>query len=118
MINTAAVVFTVLLLLLLGRWWSRDIRRRESFAAQLSAQIDARTAELADLGQHMSRVVEAEKHALARELHDELGGLLVAMRIDMAQLRRRKLGDLDQDSSHAAKGSSSPWHRAWNSSAA
>jgi signal transduction histidine kinase len=89
MVNTAAVLFTVALLLVLGLLASRDIRRRETFAAQLTAQIDARTAELADLGQHMSRVVEKEKYALARELHDELGGLLVAMRIDMAQLRKK-----------------------------
>lgn len=88
-INAAATVFTLLVLLFLGLLASRDIRRRESFASQLSAQIDERTAELEDLSRHMSRVVEAEKHALARELHDELGGVLVAMRIDLAQLRKR-----------------------------
>ena len=68
---------------------SRDLRRRESYAGQLAGEIEARTAELRDLSQHMSRVAESEKHALARELHDELGGLLVAMRMDIAQLRKR-----------------------------
>ena len=37
----------------------------------------------------MLRIAEREKSALARELHDELGGLLVATRMDLAQLRRR-----------------------------
>lgn len=88
-INFSGMAFTVALLLALGLLASRDIRRRETFAAQLVAQIDERTAELQDLSQHMSRVAESEKHALARELHDELGGLLVAMRIDLSQLRKR-----------------------------
>jgi len=88
-INLASMAFTVLLLLVVGLLATRDIRRRETFASQLVAQIDERTAELQDLSRHMSRVAESEKHALARELHDELGGLLVAMRIDLAQLRKR-----------------------------
>lgn len=88
-INFSSMAFTILLLLILGLLASRDIRRREGFATQLATQIDARTAALRDLSRHMSRVAESEKHALARELHDELGGLLVAMRIDLAQLRKR-----------------------------
>src|SRR5690606_69716 len=71
---------------------TRDIRRRESFATSLATQIDARTAELRDLSRHMSRVAEAEKHALARELHDELGGLLVVMRMDISQIRKQLSG--------------------------
>jgi len=96
-INTCSLVFTILLLLVLGLLVTRDIRRRNIFATQLAAQIDLRTAELRDLGLHMSHVAEAEKHALARELHDELGGLLVAMRMDIAQLRKRlaQPGDAD-----------------------
>jgi signal transduction histidine kinase len=45
----------------------------------------------------MSRVAEAEKHALARELHDELGGLLVAMRMDISQIRKRLGPTVDGD---------------------
>ncbi len=45
----------------------------------------------------MSRVAEAEKHALARELHDELGGLLVAMRMDISQIRKRQPDPADPD---------------------
>lgn len=89
LINLGSMLFTVALLLVVGLLATRDIRRRETFATQLVAQIDERTAELQDLSRHMSRVAESEKHALARELHDELGGLLVAMRIDLAQLRKR-----------------------------
>lgn len=88
-ISLAGTVFTIAVLVVLGLLATRDIRRRETFATQLATQIDERTAELRDLSRHMSRVAENEKHALARELHDELGGLLVAMRMDISQLRKR-----------------------------
>lgn len=96
-INTGNLVFTVLLLLVLGLLATRDIRRRNIFAAQLASQIDDRTAELRELSLHMSRVAENEKHALARELHDELGGLLVAMRMDINLIRRRLGVSTDPD---------------------
>jgi signal transduction histidine kinase len=89
LINTGNLVFTIGILLVLGLLVARDIRRRESYARELATQIEARTFEIRDLSQHMSRVAESEKHALSRELHDELGGLLVAMRMDLAQLRRQ-----------------------------
>ncbi len=89
LINTCNLVFTIGILLILGLLATRDIRRRNSFATLLATQIDSRTSELRDLSLHMSRVAETEKHALARELHDELGGLLVAMRMDVSQLRKR-----------------------------
>jgi len=89
MISLGSMVFTILVLMTLGLLATRDIRRRESFATDLASQIDERTTELRDLSRHMSRVAEAEKYALARELHDELGGVLVAMRMDISQIRKR-----------------------------
>jgi signal transduction histidine kinase len=88
-INTGNLVFTIGILLALGLLVTRDIRRRESYARDLATQIEARTFEIRDLSRHMSRVAESEKSALSRELHDELGGLLVAMRMDLTQLRRQ-----------------------------
>jgi signal transduction histidine kinase len=88
-INFLGTLFTLVVLLVLGLLASRDLRRREVYAAQLAGEIEMRTRELRELSQHMSRVVELEKYALARELHDELGGLLVSMRMDISQLRKR-----------------------------
>lgn len=96
-INVCSMVFTIGVLVILGLLATRDIRRREGFAADLATQIDVRTSELKDLSRHMSRVAESEKHALARELHDELGGLLVAMRMDIAQIRKRLGPTTDPD---------------------
>src|SRR5690606_18873608 len=88
-IGFGGMLFTIAVLVVLGLLATRDIRRRESFTTDLAAQIEARTAELRDLSRHMSRVAEAEKRTLARELHDELGGVLVAMRMDISQIRKR-----------------------------
>jgi signal transduction histidine kinase len=97
LISLAGAIFTCGVLVLTGLLASRDIRRRNEFATQLAQQVDARTAELQDLSEHMSTVSEAEKHALARELHDELGGLLVAIRMDLSQIRRRLGSGNDAD---------------------
>jgi signal transduction histidine kinase len=88
-INLASTIFTLGLLLVLGLLATREIRRRQDAAIELERLVEQRTAEVDDLSRHMVRIGELEKAALARELHDELGGLLVAMRMDLAQLRRR-----------------------------
>jgi len=55
----------------------------------LEVQVDGRTRELTHLAQHLQRVREEERGHLARELHDELGGLLTAAKLDVARLKRR-----------------------------
>ena len=56
---------------------------------KLEVQVDRRTRELTDLAQHLQRVREDERSHLARELHDELGGLLTAAKLDVARVRKR-----------------------------
>jgi signal transduction histidine kinase len=53
-----------------------------------------RARSLSSLCTHLQQNSEREKSLLARTLHDELGGLLVATKMDMAWLRR-KLDDPD-----------------------
>jgi len=50
-----------------------------------------RTATLAQLATHLQQVREEERGHLARELHDELGALLTAAKLDVARLKS-KLG--------------------------
>jgi signal transduction histidine kinase len=73
-----------------------DMRRRARQAAalrdqklELELQVEARTSELTALSTHLQGVSEQEKSALSRELHDELGGLLVAARMDLSWLQQR-----------------------------
>jgi signal transduction histidine kinase len=56
---------------------------------ELERQATLRTAELTALSTHLQGVSEQEKSALSRELHDELGGLLVAARMDVSWLQQR-----------------------------
>ena len=56
---------------------------------ELEQQVESRTRELTALSTHLQGVSEQEKSALSRELHDELGGLLVAARMDLSWLQQR-----------------------------
>ena len=49
----------------------------------------ARTAQLKELALHLQTVREDERSHLARELHDELGALLTAAKLDVARLKSR-----------------------------
>lgn len=71
------------------------LRLREEHASELRQERDRldvevvrRTAELSDLAQHLTQVREDERGRLARELHDELGALLTAVKLDIARVRR------------------------------
>src|ERR1019366_3308523 len=73
-----------------------DMKRRAQQATdlrlqkrELARQVDDRTRELTALSSHLQGVSELEKSALSRELHDELGGLLVAARMDLSWLQQR-----------------------------
>ena len=56
---------------------------------RLENTVTSRTAELSDLTRHLQTVREDERSHLARELHDELGGLLTAAKLDLARMRSR-----------------------------
>jgi len=55
----------------------------------LEAEVRERTATLAELATHLQQVRESERGFLARELHDELGSLLTAAKLDVARLKSR-----------------------------
>ena len=56
---------------------------------RLEVQVRERTADLTHLTQHLQSAREDEKSRLARELHDELGALLTAAKLDLARIRSR-----------------------------
>jgi len=58
----------------------------------LESQVRERTASLAELATHLQQVREEERGHLARELHDELGALLTAAKLDVARLKSRLTG--------------------------
>ena len=55
----------------------------------LESLIEARTRELSALATHLQELAEEEKSVLARSLHDELGGLLTAAKMDLSWVQSR-----------------------------
>ena len=101
-IVTALTVALLLVVWLLAR---RDAAQRE--ARRLSAQqdkrrletlVDERTAALSELSNYLQIVREDEKSKLARDIHDELGGILVAAKMDVAWVEQR-IGKRDAEAS-------------------
>jgi signal transduction histidine kinase len=95
-VSAAGVILNIGLVLLATRLVYGDMRRRALQATNLrdqkldlEQQVDERTRELTALSTHLQGVSEQEKSALSRELHDELGGLLVAARMDLSWLQQR-----------------------------
>lgn len=67
-----------------------DFRRRQQAMEDMARSREAlqqavrqSTAELRELSIHLQDVQESERHRLARELHDELGGTLSAIKLDV-----------------------------------
>lgn len=69
----------------------REEQRRVAQAErdQFEREVVRRTAQLTELARHLQTVREDERNHLARELHDELGALLTAAKLDVARLKSR-----------------------------
>jgi signal transduction histidine kinase len=69
----------------------REEQRRvaQSERDQFERQVLHRTLQLTELARHLQTVREDERNHLARELHDELGALLTAAKLDVARLKSR-----------------------------
>jgi signal transduction histidine kinase len=99
--------FTVALLLVVWVLARREIslreeqrRRSAQEQSRLESVVSARTAELSELSNYLQVVREEEKSRLAREIHDELGGVLVGAKMDVAWAIERLRG---KDNAIAAK---------------
>lgn len=61
------------------------------------AEIKRSRAQLAELSAHVERVKEEERTRIAREIHDDLGGNLTAIKMALALLKRRLPANPDPD---------------------
>ncbi|MBX3606455.1 MAG: CHASE3 domain-containing protein [Piscinibacter sp.] len=59
---------------------------------RLEREVERRTAQLRELTRHLQTAREDERSRLARELHDEMGALLTAAKLDAARLKARMAG--------------------------
>ena len=96
LIRTA--VLLLLLLLALGMYWywrklQQLDRSHQSRHQVLEAEVAIKTEELRTLAGYLQTVREDEKSYLARELHDELGGLLTSAKLTLARMRVKLADD-------------------------
>lgn len=89
-----STILAVILLMFVARLAIDQAAAEESKRLQALRDVDrmqeviaARTADLAALSSHLQVVGEKEKADLARNLHDEMGGLLTAARMDLSWLQ-------------------------------
>jgi signal transduction histidine kinase len=92
----AMAVIGVVLVAVIARLFAGETARHhrarvaaERQAAECERLIQVRTRELSELSTHLQNFAEKEKSELARHLHDELGGLLTAAKMDLSWLQSR-----------------------------
>lgn len=69
--------------------FSNDVKRRQSETLRLAEVVADRTSELNELSSHLQVSSERERASLARDLHDELGGILTSAKMDLNWLQER-----------------------------
>ncbi|AMO38193.1 CHASE3 domain-containing protein [Thauera humireducens] len=94
--NTVLGLGVLVLLLAIIVLLYRQERLRDRLAAllqsenaRLQAEVAARTADLSNLATYLTNTREAEQERIARELHDELGALLTAAKLDAGWIARK-----------------------------
>jgi signal transduction histidine kinase len=70
------------------------IAASESHRARLAADLALQESRrrLSELAQHLQTSVEAERQAIAREIHDDVGGSLTALKFELDWIRRHASG--------------------------
>jgi signal transduction histidine kinase len=101
------LLFVAVRLLVSDYWRQESARGKQSDERRrLEQLVVARTTELSNLTAHLQTAAEQEKATLARDLHDEFGGLLTAAKMDLAWLQgRASAGEPETQAKLAALGS-------------
>lgn len=79
--------------LVANRRQRRDRERLERAVAERTAELEASRQALRRLGEHNTHAIEDERKRIARELHDEMGQQLAALRMEASVLRARARGE-------------------------
>jgi signal transduction histidine kinase len=97
-VNLCAGVSLLAVMLVLWQMRSLDgIQHRHALdllaeQQRLEDEVQRRSADLSALARHLQTVREDESSRLARDLHEELGSLLTATKLDLMRLRRDLAG--------------------------
>ncbi len=67
---------------------AREVHESRRAREQATRQLADSERRLADLTEHLQSSIEQERAAIAREIHDDIGGALTAIRFDLAWVAR------------------------------
>jgi signal transduction histidine kinase len=91
--TTVVALLAIIMFVRLGRQLESQRAERqaeiEAERQRLELEVARRTAELTELARHLQTAREDERARLARDLHDELGALLTAAKLDVARIKPR-----------------------------
>ena len=97
---SVVTILNIVMSLFLFRWlrrdWAREQERQSALEAQreqLDQLVAERTSQLEVLASHLQKVSEDEKAKIARELHDDMGAILTASRMDVSWVRKHMPAD-------------------------
>jgi signal transduction histidine kinase len=76
-----------------------EVHRIVQEKARADAELAASEQRMAHFAEHLQDTIEQERAAIAREIHDDIGGSLAAIRFDLAWLERH--ADRDEQRAHA-----------------
>ena len=65
-----------------------EIQKARLAKARADAELAASERRLADFAEHLQATIEQERAAIAREVHDDIGGSLAAIKFDLAWIAR------------------------------
>ena len=65
-----------------------EVHEARQAREQASAELEASQRRLAELTEHLQTSIEQERASIAREIHDDIGGALTAVRFDVAWIGR------------------------------
>lgn len=82
------------------RHLNKELRNRVAELLESQRQVELRTLELQRLSGELLRVQDEERRRIARELHDDLGQLLVAIKLELSSSDGAEI-DLNNNSSQA-----------------
>ena len=94
-VGSLTLLSLVIFFMFLHQLKLQDRERNEQEAAlaeereRLEIEVQRRTARLAELATYLQTVREDERAYIARELHDELGGLLTVCKLEIARARTK-----------------------------
>jgi signal transduction histidine kinase len=96
-ISLSLFAFSIVISIAAGHIVYTLLRRHHAHRAELEARVAERTAELRELARYLQTSREQERSRVARELHDELGQVAAALRleVDVARGHTTASGTID-----------------------